>query len=283
MDIDFTTSQPADRDIKTQAEDIPNENHTATLESDYKPAQTSLVSSAYDNPLKEKLNSEPDPTPLPPLQSTPPRVAAKPKGKSGLVWAITIVIVLGGAAYFLLGTSRGKGLIGLDVKDDIGLPTSSPTNSSGADSSISPGQGAIPAERDSQRKQDLAGIKMYIDQYFAKNGRYPIAPVIEKINNSDSTVYTALIPNITPVLPNDPWAINYGYWYGYKSVDGSSYDLTARLEDTTDPSGKQEDLYYIYRITSTGLTPTTTDTTSPTTTIAPISQSTIESDLGVAQ
>lgn len=296
MDIDFTTSQPADRDIKTQAEDIPSENRAATMESDYKPAQTSLVSSAYDNPLKEKLNSEPDPTPLPPLQSTPPRAAAKPKGKSGLVWAITIVIVLGGAAYFLLGTSQGKGLIGLSPKNDLdrlylmddsaantGLPTSSPADSLGADSSISPDQGAIPAKRDSQRKQDLAGIKMYIDQYFAKNGRYPIAPLIEKIDNANSTVYTALVPNITTALPNDPWAVNYGYWYGYKSADGSSYDLTARLEDTTDPSGKQEDLYYIYRITSTGLTPTATDTTSSTTTPAPISQSTIESDLGVAQ
>lgn len=296
MDIDFTTSQPAGGDIKTQAEDKPEENHSATSESDYQPAQASPVSPPYDNPLKEKLNSEIAQTPLPPLQNTQPPAAVKPKGKSGLAWAIAVVIVLGGAAYFLLGTSQGKGLIGLAPKNDldglyltddntadIGLPTSSPADSSGAGSSPSSAQGAIPAERDSQRKQDLAGIKMYIDQYSTKNGKYPIAPLIEKIDNTGSTVYAALIPNITTALPNDPWAVSYGYWYGYKSADGSSYDLTARLEDTTDPSGKQEDIYYIYRITSTGLAPTAPDTTSSTTTTAPISQSTIENDLGVTE
>lgn len=285
MDIDFTTSQPAGGDIKTQAEDKPEENHSATSESDYKPAQASPVSPPYDNPLKEKLNSEIAQTPLPPLQNTQPPAAVKPKGKSGLAWAIAVVIVLGGVAYFLLGTSQGKGLIGLAPKDDlnglyltddntsdIGLPASSPADSSGAGSNSSPAQGTIPAERDSQRKQDLAGIKMYIDQYFTKNGKYPIAPSIEKIDNTSSTVYTALVPNIATALPNDPWAVSYGYWYGYKSADSSSYDLTARLEDPTDPSGKQEDLYYIYRITSTS-----------TTTAAPISQSTIENDFGVTE
>src|SRR3989338_6644730 len=258
MDIDFTTSELANGDIKTQTEEKPE---STASENDYTPAQTSPVSPVENNILKDKLDSIPqlprkeNDAPFPPPGSVQTLPAAKTKGKNGLIGAIVVVIVMAGAGYFFLGTSQGRSIIGLAPKDNVNLlttPLTTDSNTGTPTFSDTVTNTLMTAERDSQRKQDLASIKMYIDQYYTKKNKYRVDPIIEKIGDTSSIIYQALIPNITSAIPDDPWANDYGYWYGYKSVDGSSYDLTARLEDATDPSGKQEDLYYIYRITLTG-------------------------------
>ena len=299
MDIDFTTSESSGGDVQMPATE--NKEPTEAAKSELKPMEASPVSSNQGDTLKQKLETYPASTakeektptqqppvalkeneaPFPPLENSQNQTAQKPKGKGGLIWTLIIILILGGVAYFFLGTSQGKSMIGLAPIDDLsGLYlTEENTNDMtfpSTTSGLSSPSSSTSSSRDSQRKQDLSSIKMYIDQYYTKNSKYPVAPVIEKINDTSSIIYQALIPNITTSLSNDPWADDYGYWYGYRSDDGTSYYLTARLEDTADPSGKLEDQNYIYRLLNSGEPASTSATTSTSST-----SSSIENDLGV--
>lgn len=106
--------------------------------------------------------------------------------------------------------------------------------------------------RDAKRKADLNQINLYLQYYYNDNGRYPAAGecAIGTGGCNYSTAGDSWIPALvsggyTTRLPVDPinntdgpWnatSDNYSYAYGNVSSDGQNYDLTARLENTSDP------------------------------------------------
>ncbi|MFY9484392.1 MAG: hypothetical protein WAP74_02095 [Patescibacteria group bacterium] len=100
--------------------------------------------------------------------------------------------------------------------------------------------------RDTIRKKDLATIQTYLESYFNEKGAYPTSTKVGKLNDSTSSVTTALVPKYTSALPRDPK--DPTFFYGYKSVDGKTYTLSAQLENTADPEGKKEGTIYLYTV-----------------------------------
>ena len=102
--------------------------------------------------------------------------------------------------------------------------------------------------RDKQRKSDLKEIQDVLLAYKAENGNYPsTSGLIEKTKDATSNLKTALVPKYLESLPLDPLADKY--YYGYKSADGLSYELTSILEVKTDPEGEEVSGYWIYKLT----------------------------------
>ena len=85
--------------------------------------------------------------------------------------------------------------------------------------------------RDSQRKLDLKLISTMAENYKMKTGSCPLSRTIAKLNEDNSVVHEVKIYNDAeiPVDPNDP-----EYYYGYQSLDGETFELTARLENIDD-------------------------------------------------
>jgi len=120
---------------------------------------------------------------------------------------------------------------------------------------------------DTQRKSDLSTIASALTAYKAAKGSYPIATGFTKLNETNSLT-RLLIPKYAASFPPDPKSSD-GWWYGYKSTDGSTYSLSARLENVLDTSGQSIDGLYLYIITPAGpqvisTTPAPTQTASVT-------------------
>jgi len=89
------------------------------------------------------------------------------------------------------------------------------------------------AERDQTRKNDLQSIKTALEKYKSTNGKFPIANTMIHLNTADNVVQKALVPEYISALPTDPKAAD-GWYFGYKS-NGSTFTLSARLENPADP------------------------------------------------
>lgn len=116
---------------------------------------------------------------------------------------------------------------------------------------------------DAKRKEDLANLKTALKKYYTATQSYPVAATMEK--TTDPAALKVLVPDYLAALPLDP--LSSTYYYGYKS-DGTTFELTAVLEDKTDPSGITAGDIFLYRITDTTVeTPTSSSstTTTPTT------------------
>lgn len=115
-------------------------------------------------------------------------------------------------------------------------PKTTPTPVKSPSPNPTPDEKAAMKKRDEQRKADLATLQVAVEQYKKAKKSYPKSPTF-----TDSKTYLAssplaiLVPGYILGLPVDP--NNPKRWYGYKSLDGKTYELTANLEDTTDPSG----------------------------------------------
>lgn len=207
------------------------------------------------------VSSEPSPVVQPAQQPAPLPIVEEPPVKSSkakwIIIAVAIVAIIGIAAY-VFGTESGRKLIGKN--DDItSVDSTSSEDNVGLDSTFSGlpattdlGEGEASSSdtaivRDVQRKADLATIQTYLESYKADKGAYPVASNTVKISDSSSVVVTSLVSTYASDLPDDPKA-SEGYYYGYKSSDGKTYELTSRLEDTTDPAGMLEGTYFIYRL-----------------------------------
>ena len=85
--------------------------------------------------------------------------------------------------------------------------------------------------RDSQRKLDLKLISTMVENYKMKTGSYPLSRATAKLSEDNSVVHEIKIYNDAeiPIDPNDP-----EYYYGYQSLDGETFELTARLENIDD-------------------------------------------------
>lgn len=103
--------------------------------------------------------------------------------------------------------------------------------------------------RDAKRKADLRIIYNALESYYSVNGKYPPAGVCAYGTNcyvystAGSSWIPALVPTFMYEVPRDPknsaccpWeAAGYSYAYGNVSTNGQFYDLTAHLENTSDP------------------------------------------------
>lgn len=122
------------------------------------------------------------------------------------------------------------------AKSPTPSPKTTPTPVKSPSPSPTPDEKAAMKKRDEQRKTDLATLQVAVEQYKKAKKSYPKSPTF-----TDSKTYLAssplaiLVPGYILGLPVDP--NNPKRWYGYKSLDGKTYELTANLEDTTDPSG----------------------------------------------
>lgn len=109
----------------------------------------------------------------------------------------------------------------------------------------------VPAEalaRDQLRKQDLAEIQAALERYKLAEGQYPLAADRDQTNNPGNQLELELVnKGHLQELPVDP--LDPQYYYGYLSVDGSKYELTAILENTKDPTGILVNDFYLYQLT----------------------------------
>ncbi len=99
--------------------------------------------------------------------------------------------------------------------------------------------------RDVRRKTELHQISAALELYRADHGNYPISDWKSSDSGSDPWI-SGLTSEYIKTVPKDPsntggYPFNGGHTYGYFSQayngapPGSSYILTARLENTSDP------------------------------------------------
>jgi len=108
--------------------------------------------------------------------------------------------------------------------------------------------------KDALRKSELDYINSKLISYFDDhNSTYPkTGDKMVKLNDTSSAVYKELVPEyLTDDFlkdPNDPNA-----YYGYKSVDGKDFELTAVLENKDDDKCAMAGNICIYKMTSSGV------------------------------
>lgn len=180
---------------------------------------------------------------------------AKPSKMSYIFIIILVVILIIGILMF--GVWKGwfsLGGFGGAKTSPSPSSTSSPVISPMISSAISPtgspsavtSPSTVSNVNDVTRKNDLASLKNALKKYYAEKTSYPVANTSIKTSDKTSVLYQALAPAYLESLPDDPMTPqNY---YGYKS-DGINFELTAVLEDKSDPAGAQVGSYYIYKVT----------------------------------
>lgn len=187
----------------------------------------------------------------------------------GLLTAIVVLLVLGVAFAVFTGVVSVPGIKPFLMADATPSPTLPPALPKVAavpsfvpsvvpsvvpanpSPSPSPSPSPLPTPPpDAPRKEDLAKIQVALTLYYKKHHQYPVSKTFTAgRTDSPTTPLKVLVSegHLTslPVDPKTP-----AYWYGYKA-DGTSYSLTARLEDTTDPSGRFDDnKTYLYTVTN---------------------------------
>lgn len=118
---------------------------------------------------------------------------------------------------------------------------------------------------DEQRKADLAQIKSALLDYFAGQGSFPVAESLTLLS-AGNILETELVPTHLSILPADP---SVSKSYGYKS-NGSTFTLSAILDDSSDAEAVIEGGQAIYSLVydpseatvSASATPTTAGSTS---------------------
>jgi hypothetical protein len=163
-------------------------------------------------------------------------------GKRG-VWKIFLfgflLVVLGGLVYAFLTLDSLRALIGLAPRygsfGSVMTPSARSPLPSATNISSPTIDRSTPQGRDQLRYQDLQAIQKLIEDHYADNQAYPISLKFSRINDSSSAIYQALVPNYISAdrLPSPPQALETGEWYGWWS-DGTSYQITAKPEDSTD-------------------------------------------------
>ena len=104
--------------------------------------------------------------------------------------------------------------------------------------------------RDKQRILDLSFISQMLERYKTKNGVYPMSYNSVKLNRSNQIIDEIELANKNASIPIDPKYPEY--YYSYKSSDGKSFELSARLENPDDPNCdlkiKKENGICIYKL-----------------------------------
>ena len=89
---------------------------------------------------------------------------------------------------------------------------------------------------DTKRKADVVALLDALKKYKTDNKSYPISTDLMKLNTSDNALAKALVPRYLTALPEDPKTAD-GWYYAYKSADGTKCSISARLENASDPEG----------------------------------------------
>lgn len=191
---------------------------------------TPMVSSQPAKPAPTTETPLHPATPVGKGAQLPPLDVAK-KSKLPILIAILVVVVIIAAILIFLNLRRSS----TDTSGQYeSLPSSLPTEEvSQPTTNISTlPSSSTPAGRDAKRKEDIRTISTLATAYFADNQSYPISSSADKLNLTSSILAQALVPKYTAKLPADP--LDPDFFYGYTSADGKGYELSARLEDSTD-------------------------------------------------
>lgn len=202
------------------------------------------------------VNPQPKAPDIPPPASVEPHpgmIPNAPHKKSILpliiIGAVVVIILV--AALILIIRSRQSQIT--DTTSSVpstSVPTFNDQSSLGATDSSSETT-TLPSSstatgRDAKRKEDVRKISTLLAAYYADNQSYPAAPDLDKLNASNSVVGKALVPKYTSKLPVDP--LDPDFFYGYTSKDGQTYELSARLESTTDSEATLVGSKYLFVI-----------------------------------
>lgn len=239
------------------------------MDLDFKPENTSPISSAPPNqsPASQSVpapsaTGSPGPQPAPmvgheptmtdtisavkgaPVSFEPPVPTTPPPKKRSLLPFLLIILFLaliGGGifAYIQFFSPNSTSQSAPETQ----APDSAATSSSSETTRVLPST-TTQSGRDSQRKEDLVKIQTMVEAYFVDSKSYPIVATVEKLNSSSSIFLLALVPKYGANLPADP--LDPDFWYGYKSTDGKTYELSARLENTEDKDAVLVGSKYIY-------------------------------------
>src|SRR3972149_1972584 len=209
-------------------------------------------------PGNQPSPSQPPQGPKPPNLSPPKELPSdlagpkKPIGPYILMLFLIFLLILGGV--FFASFKGWISIFGLDklfrgstpaplptlVVESPLSPTASPTTSPIVTSNIN----------DETRKKDLISLKNALKKYFSEKGEYPKSEAMLKTSDKTSVLYQALVPTYLESLADDPQAPQY--YYGYKS-DGTTFELTAVLEDKSDPAGNLQGSLNIYKVTNSSV------------------------------
>ncbi|MCK5122963.1 MAG: hypothetical protein KAQ87_02340 [Candidatus Pacebacteria bacterium] len=104
--------------------------------------------------------------------------------------------------------------------------------------------------RDLERVSDLEFISTMVENYKMKTGSCPLSQTIVRLNENNSVVDEIKSANEDINIPIDSKYPEY--YYGYKSSDGETFELTAQFENTADSRCeleiKDNDEICIYRL-----------------------------------
>ncbi len=102
--------------------------------------------------------------------------------------------------------------------------------------------------RDKQRIFDLNSISKMLKRYKEENGIYPVSYTSAKLNENNQVtrkIKSASENMDIPVDPNDP-----KYYYSYRSANGNSFEIAARLENLEDKDCEIINNMCIYKISN---------------------------------
>jgi hypothetical protein len=94
------------------------------------------------------------------------------------------------------------------------------------------------ARRDDQRRQDLATIAAALQEYYARNGSYPLAVGLQSFCRYRTLDAGCKVIEVLDPLPQDPSPAGT-YWY---RSDGTTFTLLAKTEGPAGPSSCPEPL-----------------------------------------
>ena len=246
-------------------------------------SSTSPMSQAngrMDEIMSEQVTTKNTDVSAGPATATPKTNEPKKSKLTMILLIVFLVLLLGGGAYVALATDFGKSLLGLKTADKVSItlensqisdgvtggtdagstvatggeagnvvtPDGTATTTGGDTAGIGNTTSAI-SQNDTTRKSHLVQIQTAVEAYKTQTGKYPISKTYSKATSSASEIYSLLVPDFLDSMPQDPMATD-GWWYGYKSVDGENYAVTARLEDITDTQGAQDGEIFLYILTN---------------------------------
>lgn len=198
------------------------------------------------------VSNQPKPVDMPMHDSAiaglPHMVAQTPAKKSRLpliiaILAIVIAVVI--AVVYVVRTRQASKTDTTTFSSTDTVPSFEEESSLGESTNSLPSS-TTPAGRDAQRKQDVQQISTLLQAYFADNQTYPVSGEIDKLNVSSSILAKELVPKYTSKLPVDP--LDPDFFYGYSSKDGKTYELSSRLEVSTDPQASLIGSKYLFVI-----------------------------------
>jgi hypothetical protein len=182
---------------------------------------------------------QPSPTIGQDTPASPDVFAGAPQGGQGgsglkkvIIGVLVLVVLAGGYyAYTMLGNTS---------------KTPSNANKTAKSVTATGGQEGSQAlsSSDTQRKADLKVIQSALIDYKAASSSYPVSATYTFLNTSGNIVEKALVPVYLNVLPQDPAPAKA---YAYKS-DGTTFTLTAELDNSTDPEAVLDNGKPLYRI-----------------------------------